>query len=319
MISPHRRIVWLVRAFKLIVIAAVLWGVYRALRGSFDELREHTFELNYAWLLVAAAVYLVSLLPSGCYWLSILDSLGQRSTWLRGLRAYYIGHLGKYVPGKAMVVILRTGLVRGRGVRASVAAVSVFLETLTMMASGAFLAGLMILIQYRQHLWLAALAGVLTIAAGLPTLPPIFRRLVRWMPKRMLPDADQLPLERINFRLLATGWLATSVGWVLMGISLGATMRAMDIAGADILRLLPLYIACVSLAVVAGFLSLIPGGAGVRELILGVLIAQQFGQTAAVLTAVMLRLVWLGSEVVISSVLYVVGRSMDLRVREEQA
>ena len=30
--------------------------------------------------------------------------------WLaETLRAYYIGHLGKYVPGKAMVVILRTG------------------------------------------------------------------------------------------------------------------------------------------------------------------------------------------------------------------
>jgi hypothetical protein len=84
------------------------------------------------------------------------------------------------------------------------------------------------------------------------------------------------------------------------------------------LRLLPLYVACVSLAVVAGFLSLIPGGAGVRELILGVLIAQQFGQAAAVLTAVMLRLVWLVSEVAISTVLYAVGRSAPLD-REERS
>jgi hypothetical protein len=299
-------------------MVAVLWGIYRALRGSVDELREHTFELNYAWLAGAAAVYLVSLLPSGLFWLSILGAMGPRPGWLRGLRACYIGHLGKYVPGKAMVVILRTTLVRGQGVRASVAAVSVFLETLTMMASGAFLAGLVILLRYRQHLWLAALAGGLMIAAGLPTLPPIFRRLIRRLPKRMMPDVDQLPLERINLRLLAVGWIATSVGWVLMGVSLGATMRALDIAGADMLRLLPLYVACVSLAVVAGFLSLIPGGAGVRELILGVLIAQQFGQAAAVLTAVMLRLVWLVSEVAISTVLYAVGRSAPLD-REERS
>ena len=38
-----------------------------------------------------------------------------------------------------MVVILRAGLIRGPGVEASLAVVSVFFETLTMMSAGALL------------------------------------------------------------------------------------------------------------------------------------------------------------------------------------
>ena len=59
---------------------------------------------------------------------------------LETTRAYYVGHLGKYVPGKALVVIIRTGLISGPRVDTTVAAVSIFIETLTMMAVGAFLA-----------------------------------------------------------------------------------------------------------------------------------------------------------------------------------
>ena len=83
-------------------------------------------------------LYLVGLLPEGLFWQRALRAMGQEAPLGRTLRAYYIGHLGKYVPGKAMVVVLRTGLICGPGVDAGIAAASVFLETLTMMAVGAF-------------------------------------------------------------------------------------------------------------------------------------------------------------------------------------
>jgi len=53
----------------------------------------------------------------------------------------------KYVPGKALVVILRAGLIRSRRVNAVVAAISVFYETLTMMAVGSFLAGAILVLR----------------------------------------------------------------------------------------------------------------------------------------------------------------------------
>ena len=61
----------------------------------------------------------------------------------------------------------------------------------------------------------------------------------------------------------------------------------------------------VSLAVVAGFLSLLPGGLGVRELVLDELMAEPFGAVVAIVSAVLLRLVWLLAELLVSAILYI--------------
>ena len=58
----------------------------------------------------------------------------------------------------------------------------------------------------------------------------------------------------------------------------------------------PLVLACVSLAVVTGFVSLLPGGLGVRELVMVPLLGGLVGPVTAVAAAVVLRLVWLVAE-----------------------
>ena len=101
----------------------------------------------------------------GVFWHRILRALGQNVGFWTALRAFYIGHLGKYVPGKAMVVILRAGMIRGPGVDASLAVVSVFFETLTMMSVGALLAAGIVAVWFReQPLLLWASLGMLAVA-----------------------------------------------------------------------------------------------------------------------------------------------------------
>ena len=57
-----------------------------------------------------------------------------------------------------------------------------------------------------------------------------------------------------------------------------------------------LTLACVSLATVAGFVSLLPGGIGVRELVLIPLLGPTIGPANAIIAAIVIRLVWLASE-----------------------
>ena len=80
----------------------------------------------------------------------------------------------------------------------------------------------------------------------------------------------------------------------------------MDVSDLNLVAQFPLYVASVSLAMVAGFLSLIPGGAVVRELVLAELMAPRFGDVVAVVSALLLRLTWLVAELVISAILYFV-------------
>ena len=94
------------------------------------------------------------------------------------MSAQLVGHLGKYVPGKAMVVVIRAGRLSGKGVPVLSGSIAVFLETLLMMAVGAAVAGVLVFVLpvSRWIAWAALLGG---IAATVPTFPPILKWVVR--------------------------------------------------------------------------------------------------------------------------------------------
>ena len=315
--APSSRKRWLVRAAKLLVVVLVVWAVRRTLVDAWQQLDEHQWHLEPGWLVLAGGLYLLGLLPAGLFWHRALRTLGQDAQLGETLRAYYIGHLGKYVPGKAMVVVIRAGLIRSHRVDTAVAVVSVFLETLTMMAVGAFIAAAVLAARFADQGFLLAVALGLMAVAGLPTLPPVFRRLARLAGVGKSDPTTGKSLQRLGYGTLLLGWVAMAIGWVILGLSLWAVLRAMGIAHLEPFAELARYTASVSLAMVAGFLSGVPGGAGIRELILTELMAPYIGQAApqataevaALASAVALRLVWLLSELAISGALYVAGLS----------
>lgn len=302
---------WLLAGVKLAIVVVVLVAVSHTMTGAFEQLGKYPWRFDWTWLAVAGGVYLLGLLPAGLFWYRVLWVLGQEARLGETLRAYYIGHLGKYVPGKAMVVVLRAGLIRSRRVDTGVAAVSVFFETLTMMTVGAFIAAAIIAGWYRDQTFLFWVALALMVGAGMPTLPPVFRRLVKIAGIGRSDPLIGEKVARLGYGTLLVGWASMGVAWLLLGASLWAVLRAMGVERIDLVSQMPLYVACVSLAMVAGFLSLIPGGALVREAILAQLLAPHFGEAVAIVSAILLRLVWLVAELAISCILYVGGVRRD--------
>jgi uncharacterized membrane protein YbhN (UPF0104 family) len=277
-----------------------------------------------AWLVLSGVLYLVGMAPACLFWRRVLHVLGQPAGLLKTIRAYYIGHLGKYVPGKALVVVLRAGLVGSEQVNTTVAAATVFIETLTMMASGSVIAAALIAVLYRSHWLYVAGAVVCMFAAGLPTLPPVFAWTMRKLPvgKRSRGTGFQLvephglegrattlaaaaaEMQQLDYGTLALGWLGTSIGWVITGLSLWATLRGIGATEQGPLEALPQCTMIVCVSVVAGFMSMIPGGLVAREAVLAELLNNTpFGAMAAV-SAIVLRLVWLAAELAASAILY---------------
>ena len=245
------------------------WAIHQTIAGAWANLSAHPKQLwaiRPGWLLVSALLYLVGILPEGLFWHRALRSLGQDVPLGRTLRAYYIGHLGKYVPGKAMVVVMRTGLVCGPGVDASIAAASVFLETLTMMAAGAFLGAVLLIahdpwqsllfwkrptvrlgaaaggvrLRFRPRFVAAGLAGhdagdgaAHTAAAVCPAEPAGGRRSIR-------PGGggkiDPIPLSYLARRLVDH---VCRLGFI--GASLWATLKAVGAPDIDLFGSSPLY------------------------------------------------------------------------------
>jgi hypothetical protein len=314
-----------IAAVKAAVAVLVLWAVGRHVLRTWNELSDHRLTLRFepAWLAASGLLYLAGLSAYGVFYELILRASATPVRLVPALRAYLVSHLGKYVPGKAMVVVMRAGMVVPFGARASTAAIATFYETLVMMAAGGLVAaagfaaagdsgrvsvsapgwGPVELPLYR----LAALAGLgLGLAFVVVVWPSVFGRLAGLI-SLPIPGVGPEALPRLSGGLLARGLLWSSAGWVLLGLSQLAVVRAMDrsvMADVAAPRLLPLLIAGVALATVAGFVvAVMPGGLGVREGVLMSTLAPAMGPDRSVVAALMLRLVWVAAELAAAAVL----------------
>jgi glycosyltransferase 2 family protein len=291
--------------------------------------------LHAGWLILAGGLYLAGLGCSAWFWLRLLRRLGERPTTLTVLRAYFIGNLGKYMPGKAWALLMRAGLAQAGGVRFGVAVLTIFYEVITAMASGALLAtvlfaflapssgatldweALMKLVRLEapgagvlERSAVVPLAGLMLAVTLIPLWPAVFNRLVLRLP------GGQEATAKMEAADLFKGLALTTFGWLLHGASLVAVLHG--ILG-DSLNWTPggfgLLCAGLALACVAGFLILlVPAGLGVREFFLTLLLAPELENLAglepaaaratAVLAVLVLRLVWTVAELLLAGCLF---------------
>lgn len=334
------------------IIKALLWLGLLALIGrqfARDLQRPELGQrpLHAGWLLLSSLLYVLGLGLSALYWDRLLGHLGARPPLGTALRAYYIGHLGKYVPGKAWALLLRTSLVSGHGVGVGLAALTSFYEVLTTMAAGVLVAAVLftvlgtgvapvgdeLSIETLRHLllreqpgesgvpWLAAvLVSALMFGAFLvPLHPAIFNRLARRMVGSLADASGWYP--RIRLVYLLEGLALAAVGWLFLGASFAAALRG--ILGVD----WPLFDvrtarlpAIMGLSYVIGFVVVIaPGGLGVREFLLTLLLTPELvgvqgmgnedARATVVLAVLVLRLVWTAAELITALICRLTGRA----------
>jgi glycosyltransferase 2 family protein len=332
------------------IVKAILWLVILYLIGrqfARDLQRPELAQrpMHAGWLLFSGLLYILGLALSALYWDRLLGHLGARPPLGAALRAYYIGHLGKYLPGKAWALFLRSSLVRGHGVSIGLAALTSFYEVLTTMAAGVLVSAVLFAVlgtdagaglnaeTLRDLLWLqqpgegglqrpvvVLMASLLFVAIVVPLHPSIFNRLAHRM---SLPfrerDAAQLP--HIRFIYLLEGLAIIAIGWLLLGASFAAALRG--IVGAE----WPLFDvrsarlpAIMGLSYVIGFVVLIaPGGLGVREFLLTLLLTPELvgvqgmgiedARATVVLAVLVLRLVWTAAELLTALICRLTGRA----------
>ncbi len=296
--------------FRILVAVLVVSAIIYTAITSTAQLSESDFDfanVNYIWWLLAVGGYVAAMLLSCLFWYRVLLALGQRPKFGPVLLAFFASQLGKYVPGKAMVVVIRTDMIRGDDVKTAPAAASVFIETLTWIFVGSAIASLLLVFQFRDHVALQMTAVVLTLGAGVLTWPAVFRRIAIKMGAARGRNATRM-FDGLNLSTMSFGWMVMTLGWCLNGLSLWLVLKG--IPGTEVrLADFALTLACVSLATVAGFVSLLPGGIGVRELVMIPLLGARFGPVTAIVAAIVIRIVWLAAELLTSGIIYFYRRA----------
>ena len=295
---------WLVPA---VILAFVGWHFAKILDRS--EWSAARFDLGLGWLLLSGGLYLTSHTIWASFWSDLLRAQSVDVPRGLGVRTYFVSQLGKYVPGKAWVILLRMAMLRRHSERKGAIALAATYETLTTMAAGS-LVGLLLLPWLGERAALFADKEWMLIAlVGLPMCVGVAQRLLG---KRAKKTADTTVRPKFRLTLLLRGLLQASVGWVLMGLSLWACLRGLTPSVESLTLDVALrFTAMSALAYVIGFAALVvPGGVGVREwLILSMLTVELAGtdQPAALaaVAALTLRLVWTASELLVIAGIYV--------------
>jgi uncharacterized membrane protein YbhN (UPF0104 family) len=344
--SKRRAISWW-SIGKAIIGGAILIFICRHFARDLppDEARRLLQDCRPGWLVAAAAFYIAGLGMSLWFWYRLLWQLNQKPSWPQAIRAYYFGHMGKYLPGKAWALALRAGLIKSDRVRLSTAVVTSLYEVLVTMAGAVLLAAVLTLTwipsppasvhetQVPHPLWrllrvtdpgprviepdiLLRLCAILGAIVGCPILPPVYNWLIARMSLPFRRDTQEAATP-IGWHSWSQGLAITACAWLVLGLSLWSVIKSV-LPNLEFALFVPCCV-YLALAYVAGFvIVVVPSGLGVREYCLNLFLLQEFIQHVGlhdqqavkigILSVWLLRVVWTAAEVITVSVIYCLPR-----------
>ena len=222
----------------------------------------------------ASLLNLVSVCTWAVAWLALLRGGGQHLSFAKSFVIIGLSQVGKYAPGKVVHLVGRAALGGAEGLQTGTVVGSLLVETMVGAAGVAAAAGIAMATVSRElpmGIHASQLLGIAAIAAAIPLLlPPLLRR---WSARLPVFVRDAIPVARIGPSFLVFGVYAG-------GMAIHATMLVLLARGVFGIPFsdFGLAVAAISLAWLAGsFISVVPAGLGIREVVLAGVLALDVG------------------------------------------
>jgi hypothetical protein len=277
------------RLVRLLVAGLFLAVIVAVLAGQWNEAGPLLGQLSLQALMASWALVLAGLFATFCSWWSALADLGGRLSLVGALRVFYLGQLGKYLPGSIWPALTQMRLGRDYGVppRASGAAFVVFM--LLIIGTGLLLGIPVLPLLGRdavdEYRWLVLVLPVAVLVVAPPVLNWALALILRLARRPPLPAPMSL-----GGILRVAGW--AMVAWVCYGGHVFVMARQLGAGGGALL-----WLQCTGAfaAAFAGGLVLVlaPAGVGVREATLLVLLGSTLTAPRATVVAVVSRLLFI--------------------------
>lgn len=253
-----------------------------ALRAQGPEALEAARAVGPAAAVGSLVAVAVGLLASAMVWRGLLADLGTRLPLTPALHVFFLGQLGKYLPGSVFAIAAQMELGKAHGAARSRVGTAGLLFMGVLVASGLLTAAVALPLTspeaLRDYSWV-----LVTLPLGLVLLaPPVLTRLVGLLLRLLHRD----PLERpLSWRGTGAALCWALAMWGAYGVHLFVLVRTQEVGGDAPNRLL-LSTGAYALAWTAGFLFVVaPAGFGVRELALVVALAPVLDSGAALAIA----------------------------------
>ncbi|MGC4087328.1 MAG: lysylphosphatidylglycerol synthase domain-containing protein [Polyangiaceae bacterium] len=283
------------RVAKYLLSAALLGAIayffQRSFRENWQSVRQHQFRLDYPALALCTLGLVGSYLLATLAWHRTLNAMsGQKLRFGQSVAAVNSSNLAKYLPGKVWALALQLYWLSSVGVSKAlvtyVNVVNLAVSVVTTLAFGVFL----LLFRPDKLSFGYALALLLTLLTVDLTCVGFHGRLLRWLAallsrvfKRKLEAFEPTPRVWAEMHALhASGALMFGASAYCASVGVGHALTFDDGL---------LVMAALLLADVAGFLAVFaPGGLGVREGLMYVMLAGSAGGALALTVPLALRL-----------------------------
>lgn len=266
-------------------VVGIAFVVRRVVRDR-HEIAAAIGSANLAWLVVGFSTGLAAMVLIGVNWLSIIRRSGTPAPWRRGLSWYFVGQLGKYVPGGIWPIVGQAELAHRSATPRATAYTSTAMSMVATFLGAASVAAIAGIIAPAGTRLVPVLLGVGVVALLVVLAAP---------PAREVLHRSAARVTRRDLRLPGASWFTVLVArhlpvWVLFSgmnvfavVALGETLDA---------RLVTELIYATSVSWMAGFVVVgVPGGIGVRETVFLSLMTAPLGSGVAVSVAVLSRVV----------------------------
>lgn len=269
-------------------LAAVLGFAWWGLHDQGDELVEVVRGTDPLGLAVAAGLVVGGLLVTSVAWLRLLAGYGHRLPRGEGRAVFFVGQLGKYIPGSVWSMGAHAGLARGFDVPARVTVGTSLTFLWLNLATSGLVAGSFALSGSwdPQVPWWLVVAGVAGCVAGLT--PYAVNRAGSAIGGAGRPLRLTLPEVGVLVGLMALTW----------GCYAGAVLA---LAPRPSLALFPVAAGAFTTAYAVGVLVVLaPAGVGAREVTLIALLAPVTGVTTATALALLTRVLHTGGDLLLA-------------------
>jgi uncharacterized membrane protein YbhN (UPF0104 family) len=284
------------------VAVAVALAVF-ALWSRWPDVERAVQRLDARYLVLAALATMGNLALSGLAWRSLVADLGARLPLGLAARVFFVGQIGKYVPGSLWPMIVQAELAKQHVARRLTAAATFLL---ILLSGATALLVMLAALPFAPEGGGAGLAwaALLVLPAVALMHPGVIGRLL----DRGLRLLGREPLERwtsVRGTSVSAAWAVGA--WLLAGVQVW--LLAVPLGAPATWRTFALAVGGYALAwAVALVVVVAPAGAGAREIALGAVLSPVLDRGAVVVVVLLSRVLFTAADLTLAGLGFAAGR-----------
>jgi uncharacterized membrane protein YbhN (UPF0104 family) len=291
MTSSHKKL--LKKVIQFLIILIIFYFLIKSLVVNWNQVKDYHWELNWGWVILSFLIQGLTFVILVEAWRKLLTNFGHTLSFQKIFKAWFVSNLGKYLPGKIWQILGAVYLLEKEGVpKRKTMAVAIMAQAFSIF-SGIFLSLIFLGYDFYEK-YLAqskVLLGVIVIfMVGMLALilyPKFLEKVLNGLLRLAKKEPIEIKLKAKDMLLYL--WLY-GVSWMIFGLGFMVLIKAMTPVSFNQYFGLS---GAFAFSYILGLLALFaPGGIGVREGILVILLSNFFPTPVATLISFSSR-IWI--------------------------